>query len=278
MTTRLLIILSCALVLTSCAAFAQADETQAKGLIGGIGLTHLTVYEQRSAPDGLNSGSPHVHAVTDEAYYVLGGTGKAELHDVQHGFRTVELRQGQYLQFPPCVLHRIVSTGSLVILAVMGNAGLAERGDARIYFGKSVDGNPTEFARLTGLAKEKGLDGALERRDAAVRAYQDLLKLWKTDKSAYFGELSRFIQAHLTAMEQIKPRFADAVARGPLQWGKLSRQRLDALPQGEPQPEAGFHDGEPKIAYGMCGILRPVLDLKALDEICPSESMESSQR
>ena len=38
------------------------------GLIAGIGLTHLTVYDQRVAPDGLHSGCAHVHAVTDEAY------------------------------------------------------------------------------------------------------------------------------------------------------------------------------------------------------------------
>lgn len=271
--SRLLLILSCGLFLTSRAAFAQADETRAKGLIGGIGLTHLTVYEQRPAPDGANSGSPHVHAITDEAYYVLSGTGRAELHDVQHGFRTVELKQGQYLQFPPCVLHRIVSTGGLVILAVMGNAGLAERGDARIYFGKSVDENPEEFARLTGLAKAKGLDGALERRDAAVRAYGNLLKLWEADRPAYFDELRRFTGLHLTAMEQIKPRFADAVARGPLHWGGLSQRRIDALPNGEAEPEALFHNGEPKIAYGMCGILRPVMSLKPLSEVCAPEAL-----
>ena len=127
---RLLVLL---MMCISCVA--RADQ----GLIGGIGLTHLTVYEQRKAPDGLNSGSPHVHGVTDEAYYVLCGSGRVELHDLTHGFRTVDLKPSDYLQFPPCALHRIISTHKLVILAVMGNAGLAERGDARIYFGKAVD-------------------------------------------------------------------------------------------------------------------------------------------
>ena len=36
-------------------------------LIAGIGLTHLTVYDQSPAPDGCHSGCPHVHAVTYEA-------------------------------------------------------------------------------------------------------------------------------------------------------------------------------------------------------------------
>ena len=37
------------------------------------------------------SGSPHIHAVTDEGYYVMSGKGSVELHDLANGFRTVEL-------------------------------------------------------------------------------------------------------------------------------------------------------------------------------------------
>jgi hypothetical protein len=47
-----------------------------------------------------------------------------------------------------------------------------------VGIGRAVDENPAEFARLTGLAKAKGLEGALDRRDAAVRAYAELLDLW----------------------------------------------------------------------------------------------------
>jgi len=240
-----------------------ADKTP--GLIGGIGLTHLTVYEQRPAPDGLNSGSPHIHAVTDEAYYVLSGTGRAELHDIEHGFRVVDLKPGDYLQFPPCTLHRIISTGGLVILAVMGNAGLAERGDARIYCGKAVDGDPHEYDRLWGLAKAKGLEGALERRDAAVRAYIKLLDLWKTDRSAYFAELHRFTKVHLQAMQKVVPKLSEAVNRGPLAWAKLFEGRLELLPQGKPLPDAAICEQGNEIAYGMCGVLRQVTALKALN-------------
>ena len=252
------------LILTALAP-ALAESPPA-GIIGGVGLTHLTVYEQRPAPDGLNSGCPHVHAITDEAYYVLSGSGRAELHDMQNGFRTVELKRGEYLQFPPGVVHRIVSTRRLVILALMGNAGLAERGDARIYFGKAVDDNPDEFARLVGLAKAKGLDGALERRDAAVKAYIGLMKLWETDREAYFLELKRFVGAHLSAMEKIKPKFADAVAQGPLHWGQVSQQRIEALPGSRPTYDAAFHDGTSDFAYGMCGVLRPFLSLKPIPD------------
>ena len=242
---------------------ARADQ----GLIGGIGLTHLTVYEQRKAPDGLNSGSPHVHGITDEAYYILSGSGRVELHDLQHGFRTVELRPGDYLQFPPCTLHRIISTDKLVILAVMGNAGLAEKGDARIYFGKAVDDDPAEYARLAGLAKAKGLEGALDRRDAAVKAYLGLMDLWKTDKPAYFAELRRFIGVHLNGLAKLEPSFAEAVQNGPLHWGQLTEQRLASLPQADEKLEPMSHDLQSDFAYGMCGVLRPFLTLRPLGDI-----------
>jgi mannose-6-phosphate isomerase-like protein (cupin superfamily) len=248
-------------VLLSC--LARADQ----GLIGGIGLTHLTVYEQRKAPDGLNSGSPHVHGITDEAYYILSGSGRVELHDLTLGFRTVDLKPGDYLQFPPCTLHRIISTHKLVILAVMGNAGLAEKGDARIYFGKAVDDDPAEYARLMGLAKTRGLEGALDRRDAAVRAYLGLMGSWKADKPAYFAELRRFMGRHLTNIEKLKPSFAEAVQQGPLHWGELTEQRLADLPKSDEKTKPARHDLESDFSYGMCGVLRPFLTLKPLGDM-----------
>ena len=65
------------------------------GLLAGIGLTRLQVYEQRPAPDGTLSGCAHVHAFTDEAYYIVAGRGALELHDVDHGFRRVPLAGGR---------------------------------------------------------------------------------------------------------------------------------------------------------------------------------------
>ncbi len=95
------------------------------GLIGGIGLTEVYVYAQRPAPDGLFSGCPHVHAVTDEGYFVLQRTGFVEFHDLESGHRKLPLEPGQYVHFPPLILHRLVSDGNLIILGMMGNAGLA---------------------------------------------------------------------------------------------------------------------------------------------------------
>ena len=89
--------------------------TASTGLIGGIGLTEVHVYAQRPAPDGKFSGCPHVHAVTDEGYFVLQGRGEVEFHDLENGFRRLPLEPGQYVHFPPLVMHRLISDGQLVI-------------------------------------------------------------------------------------------------------------------------------------------------------------------
>lgn len=235
------------------------------GLIGGIGLTEVHVYAQRLGPDGRFGGCPHVHAVTDEGYYVLAGTGRVEFHDLEHGLRVLELRPGDYAHFPPMVMHRLVSDGELVILGMMGNAGLAERGEARIYFGPDVDTDPARFAELVALPKAKGLDGALDRRDAAVAGYAHLMNLWDHDRDAYFAELRRFFKAHLNAMAEKRGEFLEQVETGPLGWGRATHQRIERLPS---PPDAGtsvkLSRRGAESALGMCGVLRPILKLDAL--------------
>jgi mannose-6-phosphate isomerase-like protein (cupin superfamily) len=245
------------------ALMAGPGPARADDLISGIGLTELTVYDQRPAPDGLMSGSPHVHAVTDEGYYVMRGKGRVELHDLKDGFRTVDLLPGRYVQFPPGVLHRLVNADHLVLLVVMGNAGLAERGDARIYFGRKIDDDPAEFARLTGLAKTGGLEGALDRRDAAVRAYAGLLELWSKDREAYFRELGRFIGVHMKAAAGLRRSFAEAVEAGPVVWAERFRKRVEGLPNAAVEGAPLVHAAPEGTTLGMCGILRPVTGFEA---------------
>jgi mannose-6-phosphate isomerase-like protein (cupin superfamily) len=259
-------VFSAAVVVLGAAALlaARPSAARAEDLISGIGLTHLTVYDQRPAPDGLMSGSPHVHAVTDEGYYVVSGQGRVELHDLEAGFRTVELLPGRYVQFPPGVVHRLVGTDRLVLIVVMGNAGLAERGDARIYFGKAVDEDQEEYARLSGLAKTKGLEGALDRRDAAVRAYAGLLELWAKDRKAYFRELDRFVGVHMKAAAGLRKSFSEAVEAGPVAWGERFRKRVENLPDAGGGPTAALHVPPEDATLGMCGVLRPVTGLEAV--------------
>ena len=241
---------------------------QPLGLIGGIGLTEVVVYAQRPAPDGAFSGCPHVHAVVDEGYFVLQGTGHVEFHDLDNGLRKMPLSPGQYVHFPPMVMHRLVSDGELIILGMMGSAGLAERGEARIYFGRHADEDAALFAELLSLPKRLGLEGALRRRDAAVAAYQELMTLWSSDRDAYFAELSRFFDAHCRAMAAKADAFADQIARGPDAWSAQAKRRLAALPARPTTPTDVYTNARgSESAFGMCGVLRPILKLDRVPTI-----------
>jgi hypothetical protein len=243
----------------------MTNPSSPQSLIGGIGLTEVHVYNQRPAPDGLCSGCPHVHAVTDEGYYVLSGHGWVEFHDLNHGFRKLTLAPGDYAHFPPLVMHRLVSAENLVILGIMGNGGLAERGEARIYFGPEVEASPERFAELMSLPRARGLEGALDRRDAAVTAYQSLLILWDQDRPAYFAELERFFTCHCAAIAAKAGEMHLAVDQGPRAWAHTTGERLKALPQmSKPGGDVFFHKHGSEEALGMCGVLRPMLRLDRL--------------
>lgn len=243
----------------------MTHDTPLSGLIGGIGLTEVHVYTQRPAPDGLCSGCPHVHAVTDEGYFVLSGRGWVEFHDRVHGYRKLMLAPGDYVHFPPLVMHRLVSTDALVILGIMGNAGLAERGEARIYFGREVDDDPARFTELVNLPRTAGLEGALARRDAAVAAYQNLLAMWESDRPAYFAELDRFFSCHGAAIAAKAEELHAQVKQGPYAWARATSDRLTALPQlASTRPDVFVNRRGSEQALGMCGVLRPMLRLDML--------------
>ncbi len=243
---------------------ASDHQQQPIGLIGGIGLTEVHVYAQRPAPDGTFSGCPHVHAVVDEGYFVLQGTGWVDFHDLEHGYRQMRLEPGDYVHFPPMVMHRLVSDGDLIILGMMGSAGLAERGEARIYFGRSVDEDAHQFQALMALPQSRGLEGALERRDKAVAGYLELMRLWETDRTAYGKELERFFTVHRNAMVTRVEEFTQQVHQGPMKWAEQTLQRLAALPKGQTIGKEAVRRNRRGMesALGMCGVLRPMLTLE----------------
>lgn len=235
-------------------------------VIGGVGLTHLKVYDQRPGPDGVQAGCAHIHALTDEAYFGIAGEGAIELHDIEKGFRKIAISKGTYVQFGPGILHRSVCTNSLEVVALMGNAGLAERGDARIYFGAEVDADASEYERLNGLVAN-GLGGALERRDASTWAYQKLIALWENDKAVYRSELERFFNLHKASIAENAAQFLPAIKGGPVRSGEVALGRVAGLSQtrwstGADIAMAIVSSGEPTL--GMCGLLRQVDNLTDL--------------
>lgn len=231
------------------------------GLIGGIGITHLKVYDQRPGPDGVNAGCAHIHALCDEAYLGVKGSGAIELHDLEQGFRTLLIEAGTYVQFPPGTLHRSVCYEDFEVVAVMGNSGLPERGDARIFFGPEVDADAREFERLKGLAAD-GLDGALARRDASTQAYGRLLVLWESDRDAYRAELRRFFDCHCATLADRRAELESVVRTGPFAGAQESLTRIQMLPtEARRGPIMRAEAGSDGVKLGMCGLLRQISHL-----------------
>lgn len=227
----------------------------ADALIGGIGLTVLDVYDQRPGPDGVLAGCAHVHAVTDEAYFGISGRGAIDLHDSRQGYRRVAIEPGTFVQFPAGTLHRSVSFDHLRVLAIMGNAGLPERGDARIYFGAEADADPARYEAARALAAD-GLDGALKRRDLSAQAYARLMRLWETDRAAYGRELDRFLDVHRRMLAARAELVIEAIESGPVRQATIAFRRL-ATATAAAGAERWNLDEAP-VAYGMCGLLRQI--------------------
>ncbi len=228
-------------------------------LVGGIGLTVLDVYDQRPGPDGVQAGCAHIHAIADEAYFGLSGSGAIDLHDPEHGYRRAAIEPGTFVQFPAGTLHRSVSFEHLRVLAIMGNSGLPERGDARIYFGAEVDADPERYEQARALIAS-GLDGGLERRDRSARAYAGLMRLWEEDRAAYARELERFLDVHRQSLAPRMNAMIDAIEHGPLRQATIAFHRLaSAAAAGAAQR---WETADARISYGMCGILRQIDDVR----------------
>lgn len=227
----------------------------AHALVGGVGLTVLDVYDQRPGPDGALAGCAHVHAVTDEAYFGISGRGAIDLHDSRQGYRRLAIEPGTFVQFPAGTLHRSVSFDRLRVLAIMGNAGLPERGDARIYFGPEVDADPVRYEQAHAMVAG-GLDGALKRRDLSAQAYARLMQLWETDRAAYARELDRFLDLHRRTLAERADLVIEAIESGPVRQATIAFRRLATATAAAGAERWTVADAP--VVYGMCGLLRQI--------------------
>lgn len=147
-------------------------------LPGAVGLTHLRVYDS-VAPDGLAGGTPHLHTVCTEAYWVVSGAGRVQTISGD-GFAETPLEPGALVWFTPGTIHRLINdSGDLEILVVMANRGLPEAGDMVVIQAPDVLGDRDRYrvaATLpTGATTTAGdRSPADRRRDAAVLAFNEL--------------------------------------------------------------------------------------------------------
>jgi mannose-6-phosphate isomerase-like protein (cupin superfamily) len=233
-------------------------------LPGAIGASHLRVYDT-VAPDGLAGGTPHLHTLCTEAYYVVAGEGAVQTL-TRAGFEETPLAPGAMVWFTPGTIHRLVNRGDLEILVLMQNAGLPEAGDMVITFPPAVVFDAEAYeAAATLPPDERTTDGsgsaARVRRDRAVEAFVDLRD------TVAGGDLVALDAFHEAAMRLVLPRVDEwgAIWRdGPVAEAMRTGSLMAAMAEGDASHlgEASVHRIPPPEGarrMGCCGTLGTLL-------------------
>ena len=230
-------------------------------LPGAVGLTHLRVYDS-VAPDGLAGGTPHLHTVCTEAYWVVSGSGRVQTISGA-GFAETALEPGALVWFTPGTIHRLVNdSGDLEILVVMANRGLPEAGDMVVVQPPDVLADRDRYldaALLPPGATTTAGDRtpADRRRDAAVLAFNDLrAALEAGDRAPLDRLLDRAAELVAVHHETWRSRWED----GPKAATDRTDDHLRAVAAGDGTHlrDASVHRLDPPAAergLGCCGTL-----------------------
>lgn len=228
-------------------------------LPGAIGASHLRVYDT-TAPDGRAGGTPHLHTVCTEAYYVIGGAGAVQTLTLT-GFEETELTPGSMVWFTPGTIHRLVNRGDLEILVLMQNAGLPEAGDLVITFPPGHLADASAYDAVAALPPEEGAGAgtgaaARPRRDLAVHGFVALRD------ATLAGDLAPLRAFHDAAARLVGPRLDEwrrVLERGPAAEVARTADHIVALASGDPSHlgDASVHwitpGGDRRL--GCCGLL-----------------------
>jgi mannose-6-phosphate isomerase-like protein (cupin superfamily) len=204
-------------------------------LPGGIGVSHLRVYE--------GGGTPHLHTACTEAYAVVGGVGSVQTLTLTGGFEETPLERGALVSFTPGTIHRLVNGGDLEIFVLMANAGLPEAGDMVLTFEPPVLADPARYAAAAVLSPPS-LEAATARREQALAGF---LRLRAGGEEA----LRSFHDAAGRIVETYAPEWRARLQPDP------TPVLLDALESGDVThlARASVETLDREARFGCCGTL-----------------------
>ncbi len=222
-------------------------------LPGGTLVSRVAIYQSPSV-DSQRGGTPHLHLACDEMYYVLSGEGAVELI-TSAGVARRRLAPGDAICFTPGTIHRAINgDGNLVVLVVMQNKGLPERGDAAVCFPRRVLADREAYQEAMKVDDDATAE---RRRDLGVEGFLELKRAF--ERSAADGREALDAFYH-TAIDRTAHRYEDwerAVEEGPAAEVSRTRRTLERLKAGSTEPlqdghffgaATGSHQG-----YGFCG-------------------------
>jgi len=222
-------------------------------LPGGILISRVDVYSSM-APDGKRSGTPHIHLACDEMYYGLRGTGFVELISYD-GFERRPVTPGDAVCFTPGTIHRAINpNGDLVILVIMQNKGLPERGDVAFCFPHDTLSSEPLY-RQTMFVDDEG--SAQRRRDLGVLGFNRLKQAF--DESLETGRhlLDEFYHFAIQRTRDQYFQWRRVIEQGPHVEVKRSQQILDVLEDDSIESlqlgRAFTANPTPQTTLGYCG-------------------------
>jgi mannose-6-phosphate isomerase-like protein (cupin superfamily) len=227
---------------------------------GAILMSRLKVYETPT-PDGQIGGTPHVHLVCTEMYFVLSGSGAVELLD-KDGFRRVELRPYEALLFTPGTIHRLINPNrDLEILVMMQNSGLPERGDNVVTFTNELLSDDSSYADAMRVSS---IDDAYRRRDRGVEGFLQLKAAFETSAEEGLAALERFYQQAAARTSGVQAQWREMVEQGALAEAQTSLAQLDQLAENDTSyllnNGVGLVQPPESPALGFCGHLNRYFD------------------
>jgi mannose-6-phosphate isomerase-like protein (cupin superfamily) len=192
---------------------------------GSILMTRLRVYDTPT-PDGQRGGTPHVHLICTEMYFVLRGSGAVEMIDA-NGFARLELQPNAALLFTPGTVHRLINpNGDLEILVMMQNSGLPERGDNVVCFADEWMESDEKYAEAMRITT---LEDAYRRRDRGVEGFLQLKSAFDEGEEAGRAALRRFYELVERRTAPLRGEWQQIVRSGAEAEASAAIQHLEAL-------------------------------------------------
>lgn len=238
----------------------QIEQRPTLRMPGATLVTRLKVYDTVT-PDGQIGGTPHIHFLCTEMYFVLSGSGGVELLD-NSGFSKVELRPHSALVFSPGTIHRLLNPNrDLEILVIMQNSGLPERGDNVVTFVDEIMQSDTRYAEAMSV---QTVADAYRRRDQGVEGFMKLKAAFERRESEGRAALECFYRLAAERTQSLRQHWREIVVQGALAEAQNSLVNLDTLDSGNVDflfqaQQYLIHAGE-YAKPGFCGHLNRYFD------------------
>ncbi|MCA9837636.1 MAG: cupin domain-containing protein [Trueperaceae bacterium] len=232
---------------------------------GATLTTRLKVYDTLT-PDGQRGGTPHMHLMCSEMYFVLSGTGFVEMID-WNGFSRLPLSSHAALIFSPGTVHRLINPeGELELFIIMQNSGLPERGDNVVSFKNEILRD--DIAYQTAM-KVSSFEDAYQRRDKGVEGFLDLKAAFDKGLDEGRRSLSQFFKHATERTKELRSSWQTVIEKGPLYEAQKSLRQIENLAQGnDSYLHEASHFAISPDAYktpGFCGALNRYFDPATLE-------------